>query len=183
MHGRPRLTERNTLRMKLPRPSPLPDLVNKLAEFDIWITPTMGEIRDTERFQQELVSVVAVFDALAATTHGFGSVKDCSAEAITEALLKLIADKKVADAAAILLGAASLLFLTTGKSDNNAKCQLPLHLRDKAKWSASFPVLKRRKDKLVLDKSSVPRVLPSERYMPLVANLAEYPEEQKRLLM
>jgi hypothetical protein len=125
--------------------------------------------------------VVDVFNALAATTNGFNSIDDCSPGAISEALLKLIQGKPKAKATSILMGAASLLFLTTGKSDNNAKCQLPLHLRDKAKW-AGFPVLKRRKGYIIIEREPIPRVLKADRFMPLVADLHGHPDEQRRLL-
>lgn len=38
---------------------------------------------------------------------------------------------------------ASLLYLVTGKSDNNVKCQLPVYLRNELGWSR-FPRLVRR---------------------------------------
>jgi hypothetical protein len=89
----------------------------------------------------------------------------------------LILKKPPEEAAALLEGAASVLFLATGKSDNNAKCQLPLYLRDKAKW-AGFPAIRRKQ----LTKAPLPRVLKSDDYMGLVASLAGHPEDQKRLL-
>ncbi len=52
--------------MKLPTATL--DLNTSLAEFDIWITPSLGEIKDTERFQQEMESVVSVFEAIGAAT-------------------------------------------------------------------------------------------------------------------
>lgn len=168
--------------MKLPKPNPPLDLTGQLAEFDIWITASLGEIRDTERFARELEGVISVFDALAATTNGFSRVNDCSAEAITEALLRLITGKETNSATRILNSAASLLFLTTGKSDNNAKCQFPLHLRDTAKWSA-FPELKTTGSGRSILRGTIPRTLSSDRYMPLVASLQGRAEDQKRLLL
>jgi hypothetical protein len=164
--------------MKLAPPGKL-GLNNELAEFDIWITPSLGEIRDTARFQSELDKVVEVFDALAASTHQFRALEDCSPEAISSALLSLISEKTVEDATEVLRGTASLLFLTTGKSDNNAECQLPLHLRDAAKRT-SYPMIRGRAQSLTT--VPIPRVLRSEDYMALVARLARYPGEQNRLL-
>jgi hypothetical protein len=168
--------------MKLPTPNPPLDLSVQLGEFDIWITATLGEIRDTARFQQELDAVVTVFDALANATNGFAGVGDCSPDAISGAMLTLIDGKIISEAVTVLMGAASLLFLTTGKSDNNAKCQLPLHLRHSAKWTG-FPQIKKSKKGTTLGKVSIPRVLPADRYMPLVALMAGYADEQKRLLL
>lgn len=167
--------------MRLPEAASPLSLTDQLAEFDIWITPSLGEIRDTERFQKELASVVTIFDALSESTAGFKSVETCSPDAITEALLTLVMGKAPAAAAAILRGAASVLFLTTGKSDNNAKCQLPLYLRDKAKW-ATFPTCRRRRRKPVVGHGPLPRVLKANDYMALVAALSGDAEKQKMLL-
>ncbi len=157
------------------------ELADQLAEFDVWITPSLGEIRDTERFQEELNKVVTVFNALAASTKEFKSLADCSPDAITSALLTLISGKAEKEARSVLDGAASLLFLSTGKSDNNAKCQLPLHLRDAAKWPA-FLTLQRKQGVVAVVPAAMPRVLKSESYMSLVARLSGHEEEQRRLL-
>ena len=42
--------------MKLPLPTL--DLATQLVEFDVWITPSLGEVRETERFRDELSAVV-----------------------------------------------------------------------------------------------------------------------------
>ena len=168
--------------MKLPIPEQPQNLAEQLAEFDIWITPSLGEIRDTERFKEELAKIVEVFDALAASTNQFRSIDECSPEAITSALLALVHQKPNAEAATILHGAASLLFLSTGKSDNNAKCQLPLHLRDSAKW-AGFPALRTNQKSLTISSGKIPRVLPSDDYMAVVSRLGDYQDDQKRLLL
>jgi hypothetical protein len=168
--------------VKLPVLAKPLELAEQLAEFDIWITPSLGEIRDTERFQRELDAVVAMFDVLASSTKNFKGVDDCSPEAITNALLTLVDGKPMEDAASVLQSAASLLFLSTGKSDNNAKCQLPLHLRDAAKW-ATYPTLRPIKGTITVAGAAIPRVLKSEKYMSLVAHLSSHREEQKRLLL
>ena len=168
--------------MKIPSPSSPLDLSAKLAEFDVWITPSLGEIRDTDRFQAELARIVQVIEALAAATRKFRSIEDCSASAITEALLGLIQKKPQNEASTILQGAASMLFLCTGKSDNNLKCQLPLHLRDSAKWSG-FPSVRSKQKSVNVTSVAIPRILNSEDYMGTVAKLCDFPEEQKRLLM
>jgi len=60
--------------MKLPLPDSTTDLATKLAEFDIWVTPSLGEIRDTDRFREELDKVASVFDVLAETTNQCGGL-------------------------------------------------------------------------------------------------------------
>ena len=167
--------------MKLPIPTSKPTLEVELAEFDIWITPSLGEIRDTDRFKQELESVSIVFEALAAHTSQFDRKENCSAPAIATALLALLEGKDVVEANKLLLGAAALLFLCTGKSDNNAKCQLPLHLRDKAKWR-EFPSLSLVRGARQIRNKPIPRVLSTERLMPLIAELHSAADLQRRLL-
>lgn len=168
--------------MRLPRPQTQLDLAAQLAEFDVWITPSLGEVRDTDRFRQELAKVVEVIESLSAATKEFRSIKDCSAEAITGALLNLIAKKTQKEAETILFGAASLLFLGTGKSDNNVKCQLPLHLRDAARWT-NFPSVQLRQGQVTLGSVTIPRVLAAEDYLKLVGKLHGHLIEQRRLLL
>ena len=70
-----------------------------LEEFDIWITPSLGEIRDTERFRQELDRVVEIFDALSEATAEFNSVETCRPAEIAD-----VAIAKAAKARAITAG-------------------------------------------------------------------------------
>jgi len=167
--------------MKLPLPDSTTDLATKLAEFDIWVTPSLGEIRDTDRFREELDKVASVFDVLAETTNQFGGINECSTAAITKALLKLIAGKDVVEATEQLKGAAALLFLCTGKSDNNSKCQLPLHLRDRARWK-NYPKVASRKGKKVVSLREIPRTIATDSLMPLIAELNGHVVQQSRLL-
>lgn len=166
--------------MKLPLPETR-NLAENLAEFDIWITPSLGEIRDTDRFRRELGKVVELFDALAAATNSFKSLATCSPDAITRALRELIKGRSEEAAIETLKAAASLLFLVTGKSDNNAKCQLPLHIRDSAKW-ITFPIIRRLRNGPILKAGSLPRVLKADDYMDLTGRLSQHPEDQERLL-
>lgn len=68
--------------MKLPIPAL--SLQEQLQEFDVWITPSLGEIRDTARFKQELDRITAVFDALARATNNFASIDGCKPAAIAD---------------------------------------------------------------------------------------------------
>lgn len=47
------------------------DLETQLKEFDIWITPSLGEIQDTERFKKVMDNVVEIFESLATATNNF----------------------------------------------------------------------------------------------------------------
>ena len=39
-------------------------LTDQLDEFDIWITPSLGEIVDTDKFKEEMRLVSSTFDSL-----------------------------------------------------------------------------------------------------------------------
>jgi hypothetical protein len=165
--------------MKLPHAQL--DLETALAEFDVWITPSTGEIRDTGRFRSEMEAVVVVFELLSGATNGFADPRDCDPAAIADTISAAIANKSRESAHSILSHLASVLFLVTGKSDNNAKCQLPLHLRDIAGWDA-FPGVRRRKGKVTLVRRKIPRELKAGKYMKAVVDLVDHAEERHRLL-
>jgi hypothetical protein len=165
--------------MKLPLPRL--DLRTQLLEFDVWITPSLGEVRDTKRFRDELLAVIRTFEALGVASQQFKDAKDCTPAAISDVFFDLIRGSAPAKAIETLLPLASVLFLVTGKSDNNAKCQLPLFLRDKARWT-SLPSVRRNKTGTRLQSVKMPRVLKADKYLGIVASLADFPDDQKRLL-
>ena len=102
-----------------------------LLEFDVWLTPTLGEIRDTERFQNEMESSVRIFEVLGRTTDKFSLKKKPDIRKIAEAVELEIngADKKYAKK--FLVSIADLIYLVSGKSDNNCKCQLLIYIRQR----------------------------------------------------
>ena len=75
--------------MKLPYP--FLSLADALAEFDIWITPSTGEIRDTERFQQELDRVTKVFEVIAKATSDYRDIDHCAPAAIAKTVASTVA--------------------------------------------------------------------------------------------
>jgi hypothetical protein len=161
--------------MKLPYPQLT--LAEALSEFDIWITPSTGEIKDTERFRSELDRIVAVFDLLAKATTDFCDLSHCEPKAIAATVTNAMASLPQSETLILLESLAAVLFLVTGKSDNNGKCQLPLYLRDVAGWT-EFPVIQRKK--IVF--KEIPRELKSDRYMKVVADLRSHKDQQERLL-
>lgn len=165
--------------MKLPHAQL--DLETALAEFDVWITPSTGEIRDTDRFRREMEAVVAVFELLSAATNSFADPHHCDPVALADTLADAIAGMPREAAHSLLSHLASVLFLVTGKSDNNAKCQLPLYLRDVAGWD-TFPGARRSNGNVTLVRHPLPRELKSEKYMRSVVDLVDHMEERHRLL-
>ena len=109
----------------------------RLDEFDLWITPSLQEIQDTEKFREELEKVDRLIRRLGPATNNFSSIDSCSPEAIAATCVELIEqeiavsqseEEKIATAIDLVESLSSLLFLVTGKSDNNLKCQFPVFL-------------------------------------------------------
>jgi hypothetical protein len=164
--------------VKLPCPSI--DLRRDLAEFDFWITPSLGEIVDTDRFKDELASVVRLFELMGAATDNFKELHRCAPAAIAETFARIADGKSQDERSHLFRSLASTLFLVTGKSDNNAKCQFPLYLRDVAKWSG-LPVPSRGSSRNCAPERPLPRTISSDDFMDLVAAIESGPA-QSRLL-
>jgi len=73
------------------------DLETRLSEFDVWITPSTGEIRDTERFTLEMDRVTTVFDILSEATQQFDKVEHCDPKAIANTFSEKISGKNITD--------------------------------------------------------------------------------------
>lgn len=145
-------------------------VASQLSEFDVWITPSLGEIADTDRFKEELELVSLAFDTIGKATKNFDSVDRCHPDSIAETLAQILHRKSETERDEILRSLASALFSVTGKSDNNFKCQFPLFLRDQAKWT-SLPVPKRRNGAVRIVESTLPRTLTSERLMSIISQI------------
>jgi hypothetical protein len=166
--------------MKLPKPTL--EIEAKLREFDVWVTPSLGEIRDTKQFMDEVAAVAETFERMGDATGKFESPDQCEPDKIAEAFIKHADTLDFQDAVVSLAELASVLCLVTGKSDNNAKCQLPLYLRDQVKLTAFPTVVKSRsksKPEITTKDCEIPRVLTSERFMQVVAALKSAPTRQK----
>lgn len=162
-----------------------------LNEFDVWVTPSLTDIRDTARFRRELAFITESLDALDIPLNGFSGVVPITADSIAAQCIDLVLGKVVsatsgADLEGIANGTlnsfACLLFLVTGKSDNNNKCQFPLYLKNQLEW-ASLPTRNRRKKTAVEFRNEpIPRVLKSENYMQRVADLLIYSAQPNGLV-
>lgn len=106
-------------------------LEEKMSEFDLWVTPSLGEIRDTEQFKVNLSQLILGFDLLAEITNNFDSCEKCSADVLAENTIPKINAVDQTKGKAILDSICNVLLLATGKTDNNLKCQYPLLLKTK----------------------------------------------------
>ena len=105
-------------------------LEEKMSEFDIWVTPSLGEIRDMPQFKVNLQAMKEGFELVAIITNNFKSISDCSSSNLTINTIKLIETKNDKENEKILNSIFNVLLLATGKTDNNLKCQFPLSLRN-----------------------------------------------------
>ncbi len=105
-------------------------LAEKMSEFDMWVTPSLGEIRDTDQFKINLTLLKTGFNYAFEITDGFASVECCSSSNMANNALSYIAEKDPEYARQILESICNVLLLATGKTDNNLKCQFPLMLKN-----------------------------------------------------
>lgn len=164
--------------MKLPIPAR--NLQRDLKEFDIWITPSLGEINDTDKFREELARVTRIFEELGQATGNFQDERHCEPGAIAQTFAQLANGRTEAERAELFKSLASTLYLVTGKSDNNAKCQFPLFLRDVARWD-SLPSVSRRRGRVVVEQSPLPRTIKSDDFMDLIAAIENSADESRLL--
>ncbi|MFZ1181066.1 MAG: hypothetical protein WAN92_06055 [Herbaspirillum sp.] len=164
--------------MKLPTPAR--DLQRDLKEFDIWITPSLGEITDTDKFREELARVTRIFEELGQATGNFQDERHCAPGAIAQTFAQFANGRSEVERAELFKSLASTLYLVTGKSDNNSKCQFPLFLRDVARWD-TLPSVTRRRGRVVVEQSPLPRTIKSDDFMDLVAAIENSADESRLL--
>ena len=152
-------------------------LEEKMSEFDLWITPTLGEIRDTAQFLVNLTALKRGFDYLDSITNHFNSYVDCFAANLSRGFLELIDAKTSEEAKEILDCVFNVLLLATGKTDNNLKCQFPILLR-RAHNIREYP--KKQRSRWVM--KELPRTLEMEAVTNLIIQLKEQEDFQRLLL-
>lgn len=150
-------------------------LEEKLSEFDMWVTPSLGEIRDTPQFHDNLEQLKSGFDHLASITNNFSDVGHCASSHLAKNSLSLIYGMNRDSAQSTLDNICNVLLLATGKTDNNLKCQFPLMLRNQLGIS-TYPVKLSTgnwKDKLL------PRVLQMSDVTKIIVQLEDQKEYQE----
>jgi hypothetical protein len=154
------------------------DLATSLAEFDVWITPSLSDIRDSAMFTATLSNTASILEIIGRATDQF--TKPVEAATVTKIFIDAMKKQTAETASSNLLALAAVLYLVTGKSDNNVKCQLPVYLKNELGWS-QFPSASRRGASVKLSAGPIPRVLKAETYMEVVSLLRN--PEQKELLL
>lgn len=159
---------------------PVRDPQRDLKEFDIWITPSLGEITETDKFREELARVTRIFEELGRATDNFQDERHCEPSSIAQTFAQLANGHPGAERAELFKSLASTLYLVTGKSDNNSKCQFPLFLRDVARWD-TLPSVNRRGGRAVIQQGPLPRTIKSDDYMDLIAAIENSADESRLL--
>lgn len=154
-------------------------LEEKLSEFETWITASVQQVGETETYRQELAKVTRILDSLGGATNGFQSVDDCDCESMAiycvQEVERIISefDQPASSLAAVVdvfESLISMLFLVTGKSDNNMKCQFPVYL-SQVENRVIFPVFKRgRSSGEIFEFAELGRVIKQERVAKLLAD-------------
>ena len=141
----------------------------RLTEFDLWITPSLGDIRDTIEFQNVLSDLQDGFCDLSIYTDGFSSAETCSAYHIAKAVISKIGE--MSEIERHMTHLFNAILLATGKSDNNLKCQYPIVLH-RLFSSDEIAVVKNGK----LAKVRIPRDFSMEKVVKHFSSLAAWPE-------
>ncbi|MBH3411264.1 hypothetical protein [Pseudomonas putida] len=163
--------------MKLPAVSL--SLEEKVAEFDSWITASIQQVTKTDTYRQELSKVSVLLESLGAATNNFKSPEDCNAEKMAiycVAEIESIISKQptiydaLVEANGLIDSLVSMLFLVTGKSDNNTKCQFPVWLNT-VEGKTTFPVVRSKiNGKIRFETQELGRVIKQERVCKLISD-------------
>ncbi len=164
-------------------------LRKQLSEFDLWLTPSLREIQDTEKYKKELNKVAHIFSVLGSATNSFDSIDHCRPEKIAETCVDLIENKistienindKIRQSVDILESFSSLLFTVTGKSDNNLKCQFPVYLLHNINRT-TFPQKRSRRGEVYFEEKELGRVLKSDKISKLISEVIVWSNENSDL--
>lgn len=149
-------------------------LDEKLSEFDIWVTPSLGEIRDTPQFKVNLAALQNGFDMLGQLTEDFKDPHGLSPRILAANIVDHIAMEPLDSIRKLLADVFRVLLLATGKTDNNLKCQFPLLLRNAHKIYR-YPV---KGPHGIWQDRPLPRTITMEDSVKIIASLTERAEYQ-----
>lgn len=141
--------------MKLPSLSK--DKNTWLKEFDHWVTPYLEEIRDSEIFHKTIASIKEAIELLGTLNKEFASKDAESVKYIVSALINGTENRNSDEGYKLVISFCDLLFLITGKTDNNYKCQFPIYLKEVKKLE-KYPTFR---GKNYAEANKIPRVIKS----------------------
>ena len=141
----------------------------KLSEFDLWITPSLGDIKDLVEFQCVVDGLEDGFQSIAKYTDNFTDLQNCSAYNISKHIIENISS--IDNVEMHLTNIFNALLLATGKTDNNLKCQYPIILCRRLKGDV-IPSVKNGK----LCNVNIPRDFSMGKVVKYFMTLVEYPD-------
>ncbi len=149
-------------------------LTEKLNEFDFWITSRLSEIKDSEKFKSEINQIINAIEVLGTRTSNFDNIEDVSPKKISESIIYHVKGKTGTEQEVAILGLISFIFMVTGKSDNNCKCQFPVYLHKQLNKD-SIPKINSNS---TIENIPIPRTINDSRVAKIVASLDKSPLEQ-----
>lgn len=153
-------------------------LQEKMSEFDMWVTPSLGEIRDTPQFKTNLEHLKTGFEQIAEITDDFSSISLCAASSLAKNAIQHISEYNESETKSFLDNICNVLLLATGKTDNNLKCQFPLMLKNQV-GILKFP---QKTSKGSWKEKDIPRTLSMEDVTKILSQLKEQEDFQAALL-
>ena len=141
----------------------------KLSEFDRWITPSLGDIKSSIEFRNIISCLEDGFENLSKYTDNFSSLETCSPYRITESIIASI--DKINNIQNHLSNVFNAILLSTGKTDNNLKCQYPIILTQIFS-GCEIPACKNGK----LVQTKIPRDFSLDRVIRHFSSLSPYPD-------
>lgn len=147
----------------------------QMAEFDAWVTPSLGEIKDSPEFKHILSELERGFDLLCQYTENFKNRAQCHGARIASLAM---GDSSLSDFPSRLLSIIQVVLLSTGKTDNNLKCQFPIYLRHTLNGNL-MPTESKAGDIVM---QPIPRVLQVEHIISRIASFQNHSTEGERLL-
>lgn len=158
--------------MRLP-PATLDEL-SILNEFDQWVTPSLGDIRQTEKFISELDSLHALFSRICERA---GDTAPIQRTAVYQEVEEAFTYGSPTEASYRLIVLLSSVFLATGKSDNAVKCQYPIAYLHK--FGHSYPRIKGR----TIAQGLIPKVLKSTDIVDNAVRLSKFDDALAKKLL
>ena len=150
-------------------------LNEKMSEFDLWVTPSLGDIRDTIQFKDNIGKLKEGLDLLALITDDFSGIDKCSPLYLSSSTIQFVKDNGTANSVDMIGIIFNVLLLATGKTDNNLKCQYPLFLRKIYNLDAYYQKNARGEWK----RKKLSRTLPLEEVSKIIIDSFEKEEQMK----
>lgn len=141
----------------------------QLWEFDNWITSSLSEIKDSKQFKSTRSQISCIIEILGENNNEFTS--DLTPKSIADSIIDYIDNEQVENEADVICTFLNFLFLVTGKSDNNSKCQFPVFLKESYP-NEGFPELRKVGGKIIITKGSIPRVIKAETVSKIILRMS-----------